>query len=91
MGVPVVTTSLGCEGIGGVSGRDYLVADHDESFAEAVLRLLDDWQLRRTIAENARKFVTENYAWESIYDRLDAAISDVLSGTPAFRGVEVGR
>src|SRR5690606_26213162 len=41
-GMPLVTTTLGCEGIGVTHGKDVLIADTPEAFAEAVLRLLED-------------------------------------------------
>src|SRR5439155_13424236 len=42
MGRPLVSTSLGCEGIATVDGEHLLVADDPASFAPGVLRLLDD-------------------------------------------------
>jgi GT2 family glycosyltransferase/SAM-dependent methyltransferase/glycosyltransferase involved in cell wall biosynthesis len=42
MGVPVVTTPVGAEGIGIVSGRDAIVAEGQEALAEAVILLLRD-------------------------------------------------
>lgn len=42
MGVPVITTPVGAEGIGMVSGRDAIVAEGREALAEAVILLLRD-------------------------------------------------
>ena len=42
MGVPIVTTPVGAEGVGIVSGRDAIVAEGQEALAEAVISLLRD-------------------------------------------------
>jgi polysaccharide biosynthesis protein PslH len=74
MGLPVVSTSVGCEGIGAKPGRDLIVADSEHQFADAVVELMSDFRMRRQIAENGREFVHANYSWESIYDRLDETL-----------------
>ena len=53
-GLPVVTTSIGNEGIEAVPGRDILIADNPERFAEKVLLLLRDAQKYEEIAQNGR-------------------------------------
>jgi polysaccharide biosynthesis protein PslH len=71
-GRPVVTTSYGNEGINAQPGRDLLVADDPQAFAAAVLRLLSDAELARTIADNGRRFVREHYGLESVVERIEA-------------------
>jgi polysaccharide biosynthesis protein PslH len=77
MGVPVVTTSLGFEALDAVAGRDILVADDPKRFAEEVIRLVKDRELRQYIAQNARKLVEEKYNWSSIVERLDAIYESI--------------
>lgn len=77
MGVPVVTTSLGFEALDAVAGRDILVADDPKRFAEEVIRLVKDRDLRQYIAQNARKLVEEKYDWSSIVERLDAVYESI--------------
>ncbi|HBA84676.1 MAG TPA: hypothetical protein DCZ95_11325 [Verrucomicrobia bacterium] len=67
-GRPVVSTSLGAEGIDAASGRDILIADRPEDFAQAVLDLLQHPDRMRSMAENARALVDEKYGWSSIAD-----------------------
>lgn len=74
MGLPVVTTSVGCEGIDAVNERDLLIADDPPAFAAAVIRLLNDAALRSNLGEYARKLVEKKYSWDAIYPRLDAVI-----------------
>ena len=62
-GMPMVTTTLGLEGIDAEPGRDILVADSAEEFANAVSRLLRDRGLRADLSGNGRKLVVEKYDW----------------------------
>lgn len=79
LGVPVVATSKGAEGLAAEPGRDVLIADTPQSFAQAVLRLLQDAALRDTIRQNARNMVANRYDWQAI----GAAFSDMLEATHA--------
>lgn len=63
IGIPVVATSKGAEGLDAVSGKHLFIADEPKQFAECILRLLGDNRLRETISTNARNFVKENYDW----------------------------
>jgi sugar transferase (PEP-CTERM/EpsH1 system associated) len=72
MGVPVVTTSMGSEAFEEATvGRDIMVADDARRFAEKVICLLKDKELRQSVALNARKLVERKYGWSSIVKRLD--------------------
>jgi len=71
-GLPVVTTTIGCEGIAVVPGRDLLVADTPEAFAEAVLRVLTDEELARTLAANGRHLVEQKYDYRIVCQKLEA-------------------
>jgi glycosyltransferase involved in cell wall biosynthesis len=65
-GVPVVTTSVGAEGMGIIDGQSALIADFPEDFASAVLKLLGDGELRAKIAKNAREIFDANYSMEVV-------------------------
>jgi glycosyltransferase involved in cell wall biosynthesis len=71
MGKAVVTTSLGLSGIAAVPGRDFLVADDPDTFAEAVVRLLRDSCLRRRIGSAARTFVVREHNWAAVSERYE--------------------
>ncbi len=75
MGIPVVSTSIGAEGLEVESGQHILLADTPETFSEAVLRLLQDEPFAVVIRENARQFVSETYSWNTIWVALLAAYS----------------
>jgi len=81
-GVPVVTTSIGCEGIDGLvtvrtptdlksnPEANIWVADSSETFAEAVARLTKDDELATRLSRNGRKLMEERYDWRIISQRL---------------------
>lgn len=71
MRVPVVTTSVGAMGLEADTGTELIVADTPADFAEQVIRLLDNEDLRQTLAQTARTRVETNYSWEAIGDRLE--------------------
>lgn len=61
-GVPLVSTTLGAEGIPVVDGRDILLADEPDTFAGAILRLLEDRNFAARIATNCRRLVEQDYS-----------------------------
>jgi glycosyltransferase involved in cell wall biosynthesis len=65
-GVPVVSTSLGCEGLGLRDNADLLVADPAPALATLVDRLLADDELCRTLAANGRKTVERRFDWREL-------------------------
>lgn len=68
--VPVVTTTIGLEGIDAVAGRDVLVEDTPEGFARAVLRLLDDPGLQQQFGANGRKLAESVYDGQVVLEKL---------------------
>ncbi|MGZ4386736.1 MAG: glycosyltransferase family protein, partial [Gaiellaceae bacterium] len=72
--VPVVTTTLGCEGLELESGEDLLVADRAGDFAACIERLLDDDALSARLARKGRATVEERYDWRQIGDLLERSL-----------------
>lgn len=70
-GIPVVTTSKGCEGVEVTNGEHLLVADSPEEFASAVQRVIEDDNLRNSITQNARELVERNYSWEMLVEEME--------------------
>jgi len=70
-GIPIVSTTLGYEGIGVTPGRDILVGDTPGAFAAEVLRVLDDPDLGRQLAANGRKLMQERYDYRDACRPLD--------------------
>ena len=70
-GAPVVTTTVGLEGIDACPGEVVLVADSPEDFARSVIRLLQDRQLQEKLSANGRRLVEEKYDWQVVLGALD--------------------
>ncbi len=69
-GVPVVSTTVGAEGLHMRHGQELLLADDAQALSAAVLRMLKDSSLRKTLAENALQHVTQEFAWSKSADKL---------------------
>jgi polysaccharide biosynthesis protein PslH len=67
---PIVTTSVGCEGINVVSGESALIADTPSEFAESVIRLLGDESLRRKLITNGYELMRTTYEWSVIGEKI---------------------
>ncbi len=63
-GLPIVSTSIGVEGLPVVSGEHLLVADTPEAFANAIRRLMADPVQRRKVGTSGRSFAMD-YDWRS--------------------------
>jgi sugar transferase (PEP-CTERM/EpsH1 system associated) len=70
LGRPVVSTSIGCEGIDAIDSEHLLVADSPEQFSMQVIRLLTDRRLYESISTNARRLVVDRYDWDIIASQL---------------------
>jgi glycosyltransferase involved in cell wall biosynthesis len=64
--VPVVSTSVGYEGLPVTPGRHLAVADTAKEFAARCLCLLEDNQQRLAMAEAAHALVAERFSWENV-------------------------
>ena len=78
-GVPVVTTTIGCEGLDLEAGEDLLVADDPVAFARSLDLLLADDDLCRRLAERGFRSVRERYSWSSIGRAFREALARVPS------------
>jgi glycosyltransferase involved in cell wall biosynthesis len=72
---PVVSTSVGCEGIDAQGGIHLLVADEPGAFAEQCLRLMTDSELCRRLTTNAYELVRRAYSAAVVDERLSQMFS----------------
>jgi glycosyltransferase involved in cell wall biosynthesis len=78
-GRPVVSTTLGAEGLELEPERDLLIADQPEALAESIARLLNDPQARNAMAERARRQVEKQYDWAAIAQRMMTTYHQMLN------------
>jgi glycosyltransferase involved in cell wall biosynthesis/SAM-dependent methyltransferase len=88
-GVPSVATTIAVEGMGIRDGIEALVADDEQAFADAVVRLYTDEALWERISVEGLRFVTDTYSLDAGLRRVDAFLRTVESGLPAFPGAFV--
>lgn len=70
-GTPVVATSLAVSALNVQPGRDLLVEDHPQGFADQILALLENQQDQKALGMAGRRYVEENHRWETIAMRLE--------------------
>lgn len=78
MGLPVVSTTVGAEGINVTHGENILLADTPRAFADAVLSVLNDRALANHLGANGRRLMEEQYGWNAVGRQLFAAYDRVL-------------
>jgi sugar transferase (PEP-CTERM/EpsH1 system associated) len=78
LGKSVVSTPIGIEGIPGVNGIHYLVCNDEQSFADAVISLIESPDKRAAMGKAARASVENTFCWrasahafESLYVEAD--------------------
>lgn len=71
-GMPVVTTTVGLEGIEATPGEHVLVEDSPTEFARATVKLLEDDFLRSHLAKNGRLLAETHYDWQVVLSKMDA-------------------
>jgi len=69
-GLPVVSTTIGYEGIAARPDEHLLVADDPAGFADAVLRLMHDQSLSRRLVEAGRALAEQLYDWRAVCPAL---------------------
>jgi len=73
-GIPLVSTTLGAEGLPAIDGRHLLIADTANEFASAIIRLLNDRQLAMTLATNCRELVEQQFSIDSLARQAQAIL-----------------
>jgi glycosyltransferase involved in cell wall biosynthesis len=79
MGLPVVTTAVGCEGLAVEDGEHLLIRDHPIAFAEAVHEVLRTPSLWQRLRRNGLELVEQRYRWDRVFEPLDQALWQLAS------------
>jgi glycosyltransferase involved in cell wall biosynthesis len=70
-GLPIVTTTIGCEGIHVTHEQDVLIADDPEAFAQSLVKVLREPIEAQKLAKGGRRLVAQCYDWRKAYAALD--------------------
>ena len=81
-GVPVVSTTIGVQGMGLTHGENVMVADSPQMFCDAVIELIDNHDLHAGVRREAVRLIEENYTAEQVGRSMLGAI-DLISRRPA--------
>jgi glycosyltransferase involved in cell wall biosynthesis len=79
MGLPMVSTSIGCEGLTVTDSADIFIRDEPRPFAEAVLRLLTDADMRRQFRSTGRQLVEDRYDWSRKFEQLETELQQLIN------------
>jgi glycosyltransferase involved in cell wall biosynthesis len=79
-GLPVVTTTVGAEGMYLRDGEEALIADTARDFAAAVVRLYRDESLWRRLSSNAHAHVERHFSPRVVGRVVNESIQGLLGG-----------
>jgi glycosyltransferase involved in cell wall biosynthesis len=77
MGIPIVTTSIGAMGLEAETDTELLIADTPETFAERVIYLIENPDIRQNLANAGRKRVEASYDWQVLVNRLEQVYDQI--------------
>lgn len=77
--LPVVTTTVGAEGLGVRNGREALIRNDLDELAKSAINIIENPQEAKRLGVLERKFVEENYTWERSAEKLDRIYSGIVA------------
>lgn len=80
--IPMVSTTVGMEGLACVPGRDIVIGDSPDDFARECLRLLTDREYAGTIAAHAFELVDTTCSWDAVSRQFEEML---FSASPLAR------
>jgi glycosyltransferase involved in cell wall biosynthesis len=77
-GLPIVSTSVGMEGLDAEPGTHFLLAESPSEWVAALKRLLSDVELRQRLARNGRALIEQRYDWSALRADVVSAYGSIL-------------
>jgi glycosyltransferase involved in cell wall biosynthesis len=81
LGLPVVSTSIGCEGLNLKDETELIRVDDESDFARRTVQLLRDKEQRRRLSRAGRSAVEKLYDWQQIFPTLEGEYQEVVRGS----------
>ncbi len=75
--LPIVSTSVGVDGLGVKDGQQVIIKDTPQEMAQAIIKLLKSPQKAKVLAWKARRFVEDNFDYKVIAQKLDKIYREV--------------
>ena len=76
--VPVVTTTVGAEGLGVSSGKEALITDNLDDLVKSAVEVLRSPAVAKELGESGRAFVEKNYTWDVSAEKLDRIYGEIV-------------
>ena len=77
MGLPVISTSVGCEGIDVTPGENILIANDTEAFVQQIITLFKDRSLQQKLSCNGIKLIQDKYSWHAVENQIEASLTTI--------------
>ena len=91
MAKPVISTTVGAEGLGLEDGRHFVAADDPDAFADSVIGLLRNPERRRALGQAGRDLVEAYYSWPTIAREFEERCEEVVALHAHERGPAYSR
>ncbi|MCX6704565.1 MAG: glycosyltransferase family 4 protein [Candidatus Woesebacteria bacterium] len=76
--LPVVTTTVGAEGLGVKNGKEALISDNLDDLIESSVEVLRNSELAKKLGNSGRKFVENKYTWDVSAEKLDRIYREIV-------------
>jgi glycosyltransferase involved in cell wall biosynthesis len=86
LGKPMVSTTLGCEGVSVSPNEHLVIADSATTFADAVVRLFESPRRARELGLAGRALMQREYSWDAAAEQLEALYREVLPKAASANG-----
>ena len=78
-GVPVVTTSIGAEGMNIVDRETALIADDPIEFAKSIIEIYNSDELWTSLSKNGLENVKKYFSIETVKNKIEECFEDLIS------------
>ncbi len=85
MGVPTVCSTLAAGGVDAVEGEHLFSAQRPEDYAQKILHILNDPQVRNRMGEASRARVISHHSWDSAMVRMDQIVQSCVERAQSLR------
>ena len=79
MGKAVIATSVATRGIDVTPDENIIIADDPKEFAERVIQLLSNEDMRHKIGKNARRLIEEKYSWRRMSEKFHKILTTTVN------------
>lgn len=76
---PVISTSIGAEGIDVINEKHLIIEDNVSKFPDRIVELLNDSEYAKYLAKNGRKLVEEKYSWDQYGKKLSQLYMELVN------------